>query len=324
MPPSTPPIPSPPQQPPVRPVNSATVSGRVLTSDGRIISHASVLVRAADTGCQPIDSGIGAVSDESGEYLAVAEVGVGPSQRGCVVVEARSGGARGVATAATEFTTASPRLRVDVRLELPPALTASEAERLANLLATAIDEPARSSEELSLYILHGPEALRVALEQYRHLLGDVASVRLVPSEHFDPRRFTFELRGTGDRVSHVDVYQEEVTRLHSPVIDYGFRSERFINAYLRAISSGDAIRLSQVLNPDDVDFPVERAREMIVAYRQRYRDTASIRAEFVDVDERRHIIRWRLRGVGPDGKEVTEMIELGFGDGLIGIRGLDG
>ena len=77
---------------------------------------------------------------------------------------------------------------------------------------------------------------------------------------------------------------------------------------LRAISSGDAIRLSQVLNPDDIDFPVERAGEMIGAYRQRYRETASIRADFVDV--------------GPNGDEVTEMIELGFGDGLIGIRGL--
>jgi hypothetical protein len=130
------------------------------------------------------------------------------------------------------------------------------------------------------------------------------------------------LQTEGERVSRVDVYQEQLIRLHSPVLDYGFRSERFINAYLRAISSGDAVRLSRVLNPDDIDFPVERAREMIVAYRQRYRDTATIRAELVDVDERRHIIRWRLRGAGPTGEEVTEIIELGFGDGLIGIRGL--
>jgi hypothetical protein len=41
------------------------------------------------------------------------------------------------------------------------------------------------------------------------------------------------------------------------------------------------------------------------------------------VDESRAIIRWRLRGIGPDGQEVTEVIELGFGDGLIGIRGLN-
>jgi hypothetical protein len=262
------------------------------------------------------------VSDESGEFLAVAEVGVTPSFTGCVNVEARSGGASGVATSPVEFSTASPRIRVDVRLEPSHPLTAAEAERLVRLLASAINDPPQTSEELSLYILHGPEALRVALEQYRMLLGRVTSVGLVPSEIFDPRRFTFELRTAGERVSHVDVYQENLIRLHSPLLDYGFRSARFINNYLRAISSGDAVRLSQVLNPDDIDFPIERAREMIVAYRQRYRDTASIRAEFVDVDERRHLIRWRLHGTGPNGDEVTEMIELGFGDGLIGIRGL--
>lgn len=263
------------------------------------------------------------MTDENGEYLAVAEVGVTPSYRGCVVVEARSGGASGVATSSVEFTTDSPRVRLDVRLDQSVPLTAAEAERLARQLAAAINDPAQSPEELNLYILHGPEALRVALEQYRTVLGRVTAVRLVPSEHFDPRRFTVELQTAGERVAHVDVYQEGLIRLHSPLLDYGFRSGRFINAYLRAIASGDAIRLSQVLNPDDVDFPVERAREMIVAYRQKYQDPASIRAEFADVDERRHIIRWRLRGTGPAGEEVTEMIELGFGDGLIGIRGLN-
>lgn len=325
LPPSTPPLAStPPPLPPERPVASATVSGRVVDGRGRIISHAQVLVRPADAGCRPTGDGVGAASDESGEFLAVAEVGGPPSFSGCVVVEARSGGASGVATSAVEFTTASPRVRVDVRLESPLTLGATEAERLVRLLVAGINDPAQTPAELSLYILHGPEALRVALEQYRTLLERVTSVRAVTSPYgFDPLRFTFELRNAEGRTAHVDAYQEELTRLHSPLLDYGFRSERFINAYLRAISSGDAIRLSQVLNPDDIDFPVERAREIIVNYRRRYRDTATIRAEFVDVNERQNIIRWRLRGTGPAGEEVTEMIELGFGDGLIGIRGLN-
>ena len=263
------------------------------------------------------------MSNESGEFLAVAEAGSTPSYSGCVVVEARSGGASGVATSPVEFTTASPRVRAEVRLESPLTLGAAEAERLVRLLAAAINDPAHSPEELSLYILHGPEALRVALELYRTFLGRVTTVRPVRSDGFDPLRFTFELQNAEGRTARVDAFQEELTRLHSPLLDYGFRSERFINAYLRAIAAGDAIRLSQVLNPDDIDFPVERAREMIVNYRRRYRDTASIRAEFVDVNERQHIIRWRLRGAGPAGEEVTELIELQFGDGLIGIRGLN-
>lgn len=288
---------------------------------GQTIAHAAVLVRLADAGCNAPGVEVGALSDERGEFLAVMEAGVAPAYSGCVIVEARSGGAWGVVTSPAQISTASPRVRVDVRLERPQPLNAGEAEQLVELLAAAINDPAQSTEELSLYILHGPEALRVALEQYRKLLGRVTSVHPVPSATFDPRNFTFELR-TSDRASRVDVHQEELTRIHSPLLDYGFRSERFISVYLRAIASGEAIRLAQVLNPDDVDFPVESAREMIAAYRSRYRDPATIRAEFVDVDERRHIIRWRLRGTAPDGKETSEEIELGFGDGLIGVRGL--
>jgi hypothetical protein len=285
-----------------------------------MISHAVVLVRSADAGCAPAGPEVGAVTDERAEFFAKAEWRDPTPYTGCVVVEARSGGATGIASETVRFSTDSPPARVDVRLDAPPPLTPGEAERLARTLAKAISDPARADAELNLFVLHGPEALRVALEQYRTILGTVSAVVPVSSDFYDPRRFTFELRGENGRTSRIDVYQENLTRIHSPLIDYGFRSEGFIHAYLRSIQSGDAERLARVLNPDDIDFPVERAREMIIDYRTRFRDTATIRAEFVDVDERRHTITWRLRGNAPSGEEITETIVLGFGDGLIGIR----
>lgn len=322
-PPSTPPVPStPPPQMPARRVASANVSGKVVDASGRRIAHAHLLVRAADANCRPLGPEVGAVSDGNGEFLAVAELDTVETFRGCVVVEAESGGTSGTGSVRVDMTPESPRVRVDVRLDRKQALTADEASRLVQKLAVAINEPQQAAADLSLYVLHGPEALRVALEQYRTVLGRVTSIQPVPSEQFDPRRFTFELRGEGERSARVDVYQEELTRMHSGLLDYGFRAAAFMNAYLRAISTGDAERLSRVLNPDDVDFPVEKAREIIVGYRRRYRDTASIRAEFVGVDESRAALHWRLRGPGPTGEEVTEPIELGFGDGLIGMRGL--
>lgn len=318
-PPATPPVPATPPPPdPPREIASATVFGQVVNARGNPIAHAMVNVHSADAACRPLDREVGAVSDERGEYLATAEIDTAAATRGCVLVEARSGGASGVATAEVEFTTGSPRVRVDVRMDRIEPLTQSEAERLVRILADAINEPAQNAADLSLYVLHGPEALRVALEQYRSILHRVVDVRPLPRAAHDPRRFPFELRAANGRTSQVDVYQEDLTRLHSPLLDYGFRSERFMNAYVRAIASGDAVRLAQILNPDDVDFPVERARDMIVDYRERYGDTATIRAEFVDIDEARATIVWRLRG----GNGVTETIELGFGDGLIGVKGL--
>jgi hypothetical protein len=306
---------TPPPPPPGPRVASANVSGQVVDAHGFRVAHAEVLVRSADAGCRPLGPFVGAVSSENGDYFAVAQLESDQPLRGCVIAEARSGGTSGKATLGVEFTTASPRVHLDVRLERAPPLTPVEAERLVRLLAAAIDEPAQTPRELGQYILHGPEALRVALEQYRTLLGNVTTVRPVDSFHY-------ELRGANGATSRVNVHQEDLVRLHSPLLDYGFRSERFMTTYLRAISSGDAVLLSRVLNPDDVDCPVERARERIADYRRRYADTAAIRAELAGVDERRSALLWRLRGTGPNGEEVTEPIELGFGDGLIGMRGL--
>lgn len=208
------------------------------------------------------------------------------------------------------------RVSAPITIEVPPLteLTTSEAERLVRLLAGAINDPARDTTELVPYILHGPEALRAALVQYRTALGRVTNMRHV-------KELIFELQGEKG-TSLVEAHREERVRIHSPLLDYAFRAERFLKAYLGAIADGDAERLARVLNPDDIDFPVPRAQEMIAAYRKRYRDVASIRAEFVGVDEKKNVLRWRLRGPGPDGREVTEPIDLGFGDGLIGIRGL--
>lgn len=309
---------TPPPPPHVRSVATARVSGQVLGARGQRVMHAEVLVRSADAACRPIPTMfVGAVSDENGEYFALAQLGSPQPMRGCVLVDARSGGASASASQRVEFTTDGPPVRVDVRLPRPPALTQSEAERVVRLLTKAINDPHQTSAELGLYILHGPEALRVALQQYQTHLGRVTDVRPASGSGY-----AFELVGENGRTSRVELIQEELTRLHSPLIDYGFRAERFMTTYLRAISSGDAELLSRVLNPDDVDFPVERARQMIADYRRRYRDPAYIRAEFAGVDERRNALLWRLRGPGPAGEEVTEPIELGFGDGLIGVRGL--
>ncbi len=208
------------------------------------------------------------------------------------------------------------RVSAPFTIEVPPAaeLTVTEGERLVRMLAEAINDPARDTTELAPYVLHGPEALRAALVHYRTALGKVANVRHV-------KELTFELQGAKG-TSLVQAHREDRIRIHSALLDYAFRAERFLKAYLGAIADGDAERLARVLNPDDIDFPVPRAREMIDAYRKRYRDVRAIRAEFVGVDERRNVLRWRLRGPGPRGEEVTEPIDLGFGDGLIGIRGL--
>lgn len=296
------------------------VHGRVVTSRGTPASFASVLIRAADASCRPMEVSVGAVTDENGQYQGVVDVGVGPALSGCVVVEARSGGASGSASAPAWFTSSADLrqpVNVDITLSRPATLTLAEAERLVEWLASAInDRSGNVDPELGLYIADGAEALRVALEQYRTVLERVVEVRTLPR---DWAPFPFELRGANGRSARVTVDQDDRTLLHGSLLDYGARSERFVNAYIRLIASGDAERLARLLSPDDIDFPVERAREIVVDHRLRYADTASIRAAFVGIDERRNTITWRLYGPARDGKEISEPLVLRFGDGLLGV-----
>jgi hypothetical protein len=324
-PPSTPPLPStPPPPPPEREVNAVTVSGRVTAARGGYpVGFASVWLYAADAACRRGADGIGTLTDENGQYHAVVEVGPGPALRGCVVVEARSGGSVAEASAPAYFASSrDDRQAVQVDLALPrvaPA-TAADAERLALQLAEAINDPNHPGlAELALYVHGGVEALRVALDQYRQLFGSVRSVAALPA---DWAPLPFELRGENGRTGRVTVDADDLVRLHSPLLDYGYRAERFATAYLRLIGSGDAERLAQLLNPDDVDFPVERARELIVAYRQRYADLATTRAAFESHDERQNTITFRITGRGRSGGELSELLVLRYGDGLLGVVGL--
>ena len=272
-----------------------TVSGLVLDARGHRVAHAAVVVHAADDLCHHFAIHTATRTNQSGEYVALLP----KTADKCVLVDARSGGSS--RSNASRIT--GEKVRVDIRLARAERLTPAEAHRLVRLLAEAINDPAKERWELAQFVLHGPEALRVAIDHYRILLGHPVTAN------------GMELRGANGRTSKIEIIQEDLVRIHSPLLDYGFRGEHFMRAYLRTIAAGDAERLSRVLNPDDIDVPVERAQAIIDDYRRRYRDVAAIRAEFADYDETRHVLRWRLRGDG-----VTETIDLGFGDGLIGIR----
>lgn len=326
-PPATPPLPStPPPPPPLREVNAALVSGEVVTSRGMRVAYADVRIAATGPGCRGISEELGVISDAAGEFHAQVDRGVGPAHEGCVVVTARSGDAAGSATAAAFFTAAKEqRVPVRVTVTLAPAepLTLSRAETIVRELAEAINNPASSGPAtLALYLNGGSEALRVATEHYRSILGRVTAVEPVPvPTHFVSPAFSFRLVGSSEATARIHVVQEDLTRVHSLLLDYGMRSEAFMIGYARSIGSGDAVALARLLTADDIDFPVERAREMITDYRQRY-DTATLRPEFVSADEERQTITWRLSGRTPSGETRSETIVLITGDGLIEIKGL--
>jgi hypothetical protein len=329
MPPATPPLPStPPPPPPEREVNAVNAAGMVTGPRGNPVPYAHVIVEPANASCQPAGVAIGAVADGNGEFSATVEGAVGPAYHGCIRVTAESGGGRGTVTLPAYYTSSKNEqitARADVRLSPPPRLTAAEAERLVQELAAAINDPGRAAAvDLTQYVNGGGEALRVAADQYRQILGGVVSVREVAPEEWYRvgLQHTFDLRGSSGRTARVVVHQESLTQLTSLVLDYGIRTRSFMMAFVRAISSGDAERLARLLNPDDVEFPVEKAREMVIRYRQRF-DTGTLRPEFVSVDEARGTFTYRVRGRTPSGTEAEELIELQTGDGLIGVVGLD-
>jgi hypothetical protein len=111
-------------------------------------------------------------------------------------------------------------VRADVVVRETEPLSLQEAERVVRLLSEAVGVSDHGvGIDLARYVAGGPEAARVAVEQYRAILGTVVTIRRVGTEgldgggHVDYRRVRFELLGSSGRTAAVDVYQGELTRV---------------------------------------------------------------------------------------------------------------
>lgn len=206
QPPVTPPAGTPP--PPHRPANVVTAFGVVRDPAGQPLEHARVRAWEADVDCDAIGGPITRHSAADGTYEITVGNKVGPQFEGCIVVEIAAGGSvallqRG-ATYAPESAGIS-RLRIDVALPPPRPLTRAEADRLIEIVRSALHEgPLFATEQLALYT-------REDIVPYRRDLRGIAEVRLVSEGE---RRFEYELTGTRPGTSvRVVMEQGALTRI---------------------------------------------------------------------------------------------------------------
>ena len=294
-----------PPPPTAKRLRNVEIVGRVVDATGLTVDTAHITIHNGTRDCQPAGPPTKVDTNERGEILAAMQVDVGR----CLVVEAKAGGTRGVATVPVTLTTSRVELRV--RLDRAPQLTRTIADGAVGTLRSALAGNRDAISELATYARFSGEPLRVGLADMSMILGRVADAQLVTSE---PNRFVYQLVGTSGHSLGVEVNGDATIGLHAPLLHYGPRGRAFVTRFIELVATGDVPNFARLLNPDDVDVPEPKARAILDRFRAKL-DFAGARYELVRIDETRHRLHYRI--VGVDGKSVP--IELVYGDGLVGL-----
>ena len=284
-----------------------------------------VTVTVGLPGCVPAGEKALVFADERGDYELSIHAGHGADLVTCVLVEATLGGAtstrniEGVQFRVPSDTVRPERFRADLSLERIPPLTRSEGEALLESFVSMLNGNDRVEVPMSAYVFGGPEALRVAIEDYRALLGERISATFTTSEMSGShQRIDATLVGDKGGPLSLSIYQDRVRRFISPIIDYGLRSRLFAASFSRLVGTGDAESLARLLTADDIDYTVENARRVIDRYKPPF-EVRGGRFELAGIDERQHTMTYRLTWMG-EGQETGSTIVIGYGDGLLSLR----
>ena len=130
----------------------------------------------------------------------------------------------------------------------------------------------------------------------------------------------WRLRGAARRSVTTSVYREDLIELHGPLIDYGDRAAGFVRRVLDVEHQGDVERMRRVLTADDEEISADTARRVIDFLRTRF-DLTRATVVLADVDELGNVLRFRVSGPSREGTLNQEILDVGYGDGLVALRG---
>jgi hypothetical protein len=319
--PATPPLSPPPL--PERNPNIAQVSGRVVDRTGLGVDGAWVEAWAAGADCAVQGGSVRTVSDAGGNFSLAVERGVGPDESGCVILEARAGGASGRAERPVIYSSTSgdPGREVEIRLTLgePPPLDQGAGERVIGLLDRSMRGDHDAMRELDLYIRGDLGRVGEIVNAHSSWLRGIRAIELIESE--EGRRLRWRLRGLQDRTVTITLVRNGLLELHGPLVDYGDRGAAFVRRILDVAHQGDADRMARLLDPDDLPVPREAAQHLIDRLRAKF-DLPRATVVLAGVDELGNALRYSVRGPSRTGEQSEEILEVGFGDGLVALRGL--
>lgn len=203
---TVPPASTPPPPPP-RPNNAVAVHGSVFDSAGQPVPHAMLRLWGSDPSCSATGEPVTSWSGASSRFEVTLERGVGPAERGCVIVEATAGGATARRTLPVTFTNPGERVEADLTLPPPARLTRAEADRIIDVVRRGITTRDRAAlDELAGYLGAGPEAVSHRLSDVQRHLRTVTNVTFI-----EP--YVYELQGHREPPLRVTVTQDSLTRV---------------------------------------------------------------------------------------------------------------
>lgn len=319
--PSTPPLSPPPL--PVRAISAAAVTGEVLDRSGMAVDGALVQAQSGGVECEPAEGAFSTFTDAAGRFSLVVERGVGPEEQGCVVLNAGAGGAAASVRIPATFTSIAgdPRreLHATLRLGAPPPLDRATGERLIALLDAGMRGDHEAMRQLDLYIRGDLGRVLPIVNAHASWLRGIRSIEPIDAE--DDQRLRWRLTGAAGRSVTITLHRENLLELHGPLVDYGDRAAAFVQRIVDLAHAGDPERMARLLDPDDVPVSRETAQRLIDRLRARF-DLPRASVTLVGVDEAGHVLRYAVRGSSRTGEQSEEILEVGYGDGLVALRGI--
>ena len=301
--------------------NRAEVRGSVVDAGGIVVPGAVLTIHRADAGCAILSAPLTVTTEPNGTFSATLAGESGPGYLGCVVVDASAGNVTMRKTSPVFFSSdESPRSRTTIDIALPKASVPlnSESERIVNLLRSAVNSMDRESvARLYPYVRGTAEMLWPAIDAHRRILGHIERVSY---DGGDPRSSRWLLHGVGGTSLPVTVVTQNLTLIHSPVIDYAARADAAVRNLLSAAAANDVATMQRALTSDDEDVSPEMARSMIDEFRRRF-DPSTVSATLVSVDSTRSLLYYRLSGLDSSGAPSQATVSFIYGDGLVGFRG---
>ena len=239
--------------------------------------------------------------------------------------------------------TSSPRSRP----EAPPrtraaerpaaALLRSRADSVVAQLVVGINRrDAGLVAALASHLGEQPNAAaaRDAIDDFHHYFrGESVARYAFVREHGTQQRaihFEYELVTEGDVRKPVVAYYDGRTdrlRVYDEFLSYSGVAHSLVRSVVEALRAHDAARLARLFSPDDIDYPVGLAEQVVANYARRF-DLGTLRYEFDGLGPQRpgdygpRVHRWfRYTIHGSKGASPFEhRVELIHGDGLVGWR----
>lgn len=223
-----------------------------------------------------------------------------------------------------------PTFAAPKNTQLPAANTATsktitiekQADAIIENIIDAINN--KDADSLAPYLIRQDYALdfaKAAINDYKTFFKaqNIAGFQRLGKSPTRPNTFLYKIFNQNGLSKTISVsFQQKQPRVDDEFFTYSAQAKGMLTRFINSIKNKDAQKLARVLTPDDVDYPVSAARQIIANYESRF-DPETLKFKFKGLRGKGNYFVYTLYGF-KNGKPVQHEVSIIHGDGLVGLQ----